>query len=219
MNGDIVNPDIPADRRRIREDLDVMRELAERYIRAELGVPDQADVSRTRNRLEPWFSLLPTDIVDQLRNNQAPATLIGLEGQQVSISLWPDGPIAGLEGMTLRIDGVHNGIVRIALVNPRNSLSLRFLLDFRNGRIHTQLEERGLLGGENPPTEEDVRAYATFVYRVLNNRIVELTIAGREPVDCDIVIPMNIVVPNPDTAIEQAMERFRLEQARNDLAD
>jgi hypothetical protein len=54
-----------------------------------------------------------------------------------------------------------------------------------------------------------VRAYATFFYRVITNKVVELICDEVEPVDCEIVIPVNIIPPNPETAIEEAVIRFR----------
>ena len=41
----------------------------------------------------------------------------------------------------------------------------------------------------------------------------ELAIGGLEPVDCEVVIPVNILPQNPDTAIEEAVERFRQSKA------
>ncbi|WP_269621598.1 hypothetical protein [Zhongshania sp. BJYM1] len=68
-----------------------------------------------------------------------------------------------------------------------------------------------MLYSENKPDESDVRAYATFFYKVLGNGIAELIIEDMEPVDCEVVIPVNIIPPNPDEAISEAIERFRAE--------
>ena len=84
-----------------------------------------------------------------------------------------------------------------------------FLLDFPNGRIHTNLEEGGCAKDSNQLTEEHVRAYATFFYQVLGNRIAELRCAGLEPVDCEVVIPVNIIPPDPAEAVEKAVHDFK----------
>jgi hypothetical protein len=58
-----------------------------------------------------------------------------------------------------------------------------------------------------------VRAYATFFYNVIGNRIAELTCGEIEPIDCEVVIPVNIIPQAPDTAIAAAVERFRKKNA------
>lgn len=211
--GEIVDPDIPADRRRLSADLVIMEELARIYIRDELKVPDSRSLYRTRDRLDPWAVLLPTEILEVLKHGGTPDDLSALAGHIVSIGLWPDGPIAGLERMTTHVDAVENGVVKLVLINERKTLLLVFFLDYRSGRVHTNLEDGGLLYGENKPDENDVRAYATFFYKVLGNGIAELTCSEFEPIDCEIVIPVNIIPPAPDKAIVDAIERFRKENA------
>jgi len=101
-----------------------MEELARIFIRDELKVPDARSLYRTRDRLEPWATLLPSTMLDALKKGAIPENLGGLEGHKVSIGLWPD--------------------------------------------------------------ENDVKAYATFFYKVLSNGIAELIIEGREPIDCEV---------------------------------
>ena len=113
--------------------------------------------------------------------------------------------------MIMHVDAVENGVVKIVLTNERKTVFLVFLLDYRNGRVHTNLEDGGLLRGDNSPNEADVRAYATFFYKILGNGIAELTIPGFEPIDCEVVIPVNIIPPDPNKAIAEAVERFRKE--------
>lgn len=212
LQGEIVDPDIPADRRRLSADLVVMEELARIYIRDELKVPDSRSLYRSRDRLAPWCSLLPAATLVGLKGGGAP-DVAGLNGQQVSIELWPDGPIPGLERMTMHVDAVQSGMVKIVLINERKTILLVFFLDYRSGRAHTNLEGGGLLYGDTSPDETDVRAYATFFYKVLGNGIAELTCGNIEPIDCEVVIPLNIIPPHPDKAIAEAIERFRKENA------
>ena len=63
------------------------------------------------------------------------------------------------------------------------------------------------------PDESDVWAYATFFYKVLGNGIAELTCGDVEPISCEVEIPVNIIPPNPDEAIKEAVQRFRDERA------
>lgn len=213
LEGEIVDPDIPGDRKRLQDDLVIVEELARMYIRDELGIPDSRSLYRSRNRLLPWSALLAEDALGLLAKGGTPTDCSQLQGQKVSVGLWPDGPIRGLESMTLHVDAVKDGVVKIVVVNERKTILLVFFLDFRSGKAHTNLEDGGLLWGTDEPDEQDVLAYATFFYNVLGNGVAELTCGELEPVDCEVVIPLNIIPPNPDEAIKQALEKFRAETA------
>lgn len=212
LEGKIIDPDIPTDRRRLSADLIIMEELARIFIRDELKVPDSKSLYRTRDRLGPWATLLSSAVLDTLQKGGAPENLDGLEGNKVSVGLWPDGPISGLEQMTMHIDAVENGVVKVVLINERKTILLIFFLDFKSGLIHTNLEDGGLINGENKPDENDVKAYATFFYKVFSNGIAELTIKDREPIDCEIVIPNNMFMNvSAEQAIADTVQRFRKE--------
>ncbi|RON15940.1 hypothetical protein BK660_26725 [Pseudomonas brassicacearum] len=211
LEGEIVDPDIPSDRRRLSSDLVIMEELARIYIRDELKVPDSRSLYRSRNRIAPWNPMLPETTLETLMSGLTPESVDGLQGQLVSVGLWPDGPIPGLENMTMHVDAVQDGVVKIVLINERKTVLLIFFLDYRSGRVHTNLEDGGLLYAEYSPNEEDVRAYATFFYKVLGNGVAELTCGNIEPIDCEVVIPVNIIPPDPDKAIDEVIEKFRRE--------
>lgn len=220
LDGEIVDPDIPADRKRMSADLVIIEELARIYIRDELKVPDSRSLYRTRNRLEPWDGLLPSATREVLKQGGTPEDLSTLAGRGLSIGMWPDGPIPGLERMTMHVDAFENGIVKIVLVNTRKTILLVFFLDYRSGRIHTNLQDGGLLYGENKPDETDVRAYATFFYKVFGNGTAELTCGDTEPIDCEVVIPVNMMMTaSPDQAIAEAVERFKKENDAPDASD
>jgi hypothetical protein len=212
LNDEIVDPDIPADRRRLSADLVMIEELARVYIRDELKIPDSRSLYQKRDRLEPWASLISPVTLDILKNGGAPDDISGLTGRIVSIGLWPDGPISGLERLNMQVDAIENGIVRIVLINERKTILLVFFLDYPRGQVHMNLKFGGLLNRDNKPNENDVRAYATFFYNVCANRIAELTCEDREPVECEVVIPVNMMMTkSADEAIFDAVERFRQE--------
>ena len=219
LEGEIVDPDVPADRKRLSADLVIMEELARIYIRDELKVPDSGSLYRTRNRLAPWDTLLSSETLDTLRKGETPTDVSALNGLKVAIGLWPDGPIPGLEQSTMHVDAVENGVIRIALANERRTILLVFLLDYRSGQVHTNLEDGGLLYCDNNPDESDVRAYSTFFYKVFGNGIAELTCGDCEPIDCEVVIPVNMMMTmSAESAIEARVEQFRKENAAIDAA-
>lgn len=214
LGRDIVDPDIPSDRRRIAADLVLMRELARRYIAHELCVPTASSLYASRNRLEPWEPLIDPQALATLKAGGSPnSALLELEGLRVAIRIWPDEPLPGLEEMTMRVDAVHEGAARVLLFNDQMTIMFAFVLDFRNGKVHTQLDNSGLLqSDEHCPVEQDVRAFSTVFHRVIGNSVVELVLGGRDPVDCEVVIPVNIIPRNPTEAIEEAVEAFRRQQ-------
>lgn len=217
FGGGIVDPDIPADRRRIAADLVLMRELARHFIASELHVPTAQELYRTRNRIEPWESIIHGAALAILKEGGTPAGPLGLDGLPVALALWPDPPMPGLIRLTMKEDGVHEGVVRVRLFNERLTILFTFVLDFRQGQIHTQLDDSSLLqNDEHKPTEDDVREFYTVVHRVIGNAVVELRIEGREPVDCEVVIPVNIIPRNPEEAVAEAVAAFRRQLSRVD---
>ena len=44
-----------------------------------------------------------------------------------------------------------------------------------------------------------------MIHGVIGNAIVELILEDREPVDCEVVIPVDIIPRNPDEAVEEAV--------------
>lgn len=220
FEGEIVDPDVPADRKRLSADLVIMEELARIYIRDELKIPDSLSLYGTRNRLAPWDELLPPDTLDTLRKGGTPTDASALNGLTVAVGLWPDGAIPGLERSTMHVDAVKNGVIRVVVVNERQTIRMVFFLDYRSGQIHTSLYDGRLGYGDNRPDENDVRAYATFFYNVFGNGIAELTYGDYEPVDCMIFTPVNVMMTmSAEEAIEVSVERFRQGNTAPDVAN
>lgn len=220
LEGEIVDPDIPKDRKRLSADLIVIEELARIYIRDELKVPDSRSLYRTRDRLAPWDKLLPAETLFTLRKGGTPEDVSALSGLKVAIGIWPDGPIPGLERTTMHVDAVDNGVIRIVLVNEKQTVLLAFFLDYKSGRLHTNLEDGGLLNGETKPDEDDARAYATFFYKVFSNGTAELTCGDLEPIDCEVVIPVNMMMTmSAERAIEAYVEQFRRQEPQIAVAE
>lgn len=211
FGGDIVDPDIPSDRRRITLDLVLMRELARRYISNELGVPTANSIYSSRNRLEPWESLIDSQILTTLKSGATPTqALRGLEGVRVGLRLWPDSPLPGLEAMTMRVDIVHQGAVRVLLFNDQKTMNFAFVLDFKMGRSHILLDNCSLLQNNKLyPSEQDVRNFFTVHHSVIGNAVVELLIEGKDPINCEVVIPINVIPINPAQAAEEAVKAYK----------
>lgn len=221
VNGDIVDPDIPADRKRIGEDLQIMEALADHYVKVELEVPDEMDVYSTRDRVSPWHVLMTPEAVATLKAGEQieHAKELGkLEGATVSVRLWPDPPAAQFDAMTLLPIECHEGIVKFIALSTRGTIILAFAMDVANGRVHTLLNESGMRA-KVEITEQDVEDYTRFLHSVVDNRIVELTIEGAEPIDCEVVVPVNIIPQAPEEAVTRALEQFSLSKQSPDAKD
>lgn len=211
VGGNIVDPDIPADRKRIAADLDIIAALANRYIKFDAGVPDEMDLYKTRDRVAPWHAFMPPEAVAALKAGghlENPEDLGKLNGATVSVRLWPDPPATQFEAMTLLPTGSGEGVVKFIALSARRTIVLSFAMDVANGRMHTLLNEGGMRAGAEIE-EEDVEDYTRYFHSVVGNRIVELTIEGTEPVDCEVVIPVNIIPRAPEEAVAQALDQFR----------
>lgn len=215
LNEVIIDPDIAHDRRRLSQDLVIIKGLARLYISEELNVPTSRSLYATRNRLEPWDRFLDTGVPISLQSgNGKIEDLAPFTRQIVSIGLWPDGTILGLERMTVHIQSLNDGNAIISFVNGKETIALTFLFDYKNGKAEPLLEHCGLIA-DKEIDEDDVRALATFYYKTFANGAVELKIEGTEPIECDAYIPTNMMMRiSAEQAIEEEVQKFR-EQANN----
>ena len=144
LQGEIVDPDIPADRRRLSADLVIIEELARIYIRDELGVPDSRSLFRSRDRLAPWNRLLSEETLKALKAGASPDIMAALDGRQMSVGIWPDGPIPGLARMTSHVDYMDKGVVKIVLTNERQTVLLGIFPGFSKWPCPYQFGRRWL---------------------------------------------------------------------------
>ncbi|WP_317201312.1 methylamine utilization protein MauJ [Janthinobacterium sp.] len=211
ISGSIVDPDVPADRKRIAADLDIIAALAARYIEVDAGVPNEMDLYRTRDRVAPWYALMTPQAVETLKAGGLVENIddLGkLKETVVSVRLWPDPPALQFQTMTLLPTGSSDGAVHFVALNTRNTIVLAFVMNVATGRMHTHLDESEVQGA-NETIEQDVEDFTRYFHSVIGNRIVELTIEGVEPVECDVIIPVNIIPRAPEEAVSQALSLFR----------
>ena len=207
----IVDPDVPADRTRIAADLEIIAALANRYVKVDAGVPDEMDLYGTRDRVAPWHALMTPGAIAALKAGghvENAEDLGKLERAKVSVQLWPDPPAKQFEAMTLRAIESGDGVMKFIALSARGTIVLAFEMDVAKGRVNTLLDEGGIRAGVEI-AEEDVVDYTRYFHSVVGNRIVELTIEGAEPVDCEVVIPVNIIPRAPEEAVAQALEQFK----------
>jgi hypothetical protein len=208
---DIVDPDVPADRRRIVADLPIIAALAKRYIAVDAGVPDHMDLYSTRDRTQPWHALMTPKAVERLKAKgvvEDVAELGQFAETRVTVRLWPEAPAEQFTNMPFLVEGSGEGVLFYMAYNQRQTILLRFAIDVANGHVHTQLAESGMVDPEHA-TERDVEDFTRYFHSVIGNRTVELSVQGAEPVDCDVVIPVNIIPQVPEAAVARALNAFR----------
>lgn len=211
LNGAIIDPDIPADRRRIADDLDVMAGLASRYLKVYAGVPDDMELYENRDRTIPWHALLSTETLKTL---QAGGTVYDmsafnqLQDKRVSVRLWPQDSPECMRDMRLYVDGYAPGVFTFLLVNDRSTIFLHFAMDVANGQVHTMLEDGGITDQYGEVMEADIEHYTRYFHSATGNALVELCIDGCDPVPCEIVIPFNIIPQAPEKMVALELDKF-----------
>jgi len=212
----IVDPDVPADRRRIVADLPIIEALARQYIQVDAGIPDQRELYAVHDRTQPWQALMTPQAVERLKSKGVVEDVAEL-GQfaecRVTVRLWPEPPAEQFTNIPFIFEACEEGVLFYMAFNERLTIVLRFAIDVANGHVHTQLENSGLVNPEQA-TEKDVEDFARYFHSVIGNRTVELAVEGAEPVDCDVVIPVNIIPQVPEEAVARALEAFRNRKAQ-----
>lgn len=212
IDGVIVDPDIPSDRRRIAEDLVIIEALATRYLKIDAAVPDEMALYTSRDRLVPWHNKMTEQGLAILKAGGSidDETLLGeLNGATIAVRLWPDAPAPEFQSMTIVPVEAGPGFIKFFAHNERKTIFLAFVMDVANGRLHTDLEKSGRTNTYGEITEDEVAAYTRYFHSVIGNRLVELTMAGAEPVECEVVIPVNIIPRDPEEAVAEAVTAFR----------
>lgn len=221
LGGSIVDPDIPADRRRIAEDLVVMEALAMRYLKVEVGVPDDMELYSSRDRTVPWHKLLPEETLRRLRSGEDvhdSAEFGQLQSAKVSVRLWPHEAAKPLSDLTMVPEALCGpGVVQFLAYNERKTLFLRFALDIAAGRLHTMVEDGCLTESFNEVSETDVEHFTRYLHSVIGNALVELCLDGVDPVPCEVVIPRNIIPRAPEEAVAEALETYRRRRAHGGM--
>lgn len=176
---------------------------------SDLGIPDEMSLYETRNRLEPLKNLLTTEQILELSAGGSPEGLEKIDGMDISVGIWPDNPMTEFENRPIQLIDVSNGVVHIRLWNLTGTIFLEFVLDFPNGKAHTQLGNSGLQYNGTIVTEGDVIAFTTYFNNVLGNQIAELRFPGCDPIDCEVVIPVNIMPMTLDEALEVNLKQHK----------
>lgn len=190
---DTINPDNAEDLDRISKDLVVIRALADRFIRKELGVPDENQVLKHRDALSPGYRYLKQAHIEEIRNKgTVNSEELGLNQLEVSVNNWPHKASQAFQQLVLSVVSVHDGIVELRASNKSRTFYLGFLWDFINRKALTNLDASGVFSPNISDYPEHEIAYLEYMKAVIGNGKIEIQFPNSEKVVCEIVIPVNI---------------------------
>lgn len=213
------DPDIPEDRRRLGRDLTVIEELARKYIADELQVPDEVQVYRERDRLEPLDSFVPEDARQALRSRKHVSRRhVGLHRITVGLAHWPQPPIPIFAELLLRVREVRDGWILASGSNASGSVSIGFGLDFPSGRAHIDFNELDYRISVDSSTVGDAIAVVELRKQVIGNGRMELWLPDGGRVDFEVVIPTNIDIAATWRNMDAEITELRKHQSKKAIS-
>lgn len=207
------DPDIPEDRIRISKDLSIVEALAKKYIAEVLDVPNEFVVYDQRNRFLPLHAYIAQSHVDELsRGGSVLRRKLGLNGLTVAVNWWPSPAPGPFQNLKLTVISAHNGIVVLRASNDELKIDLVFILDFLEGKAHTDIENSEFLDPASGGTLQGAITVLEYQKAVIGNKIIEVCLPNGEKFDCEVVIPVNIDIGRTyetiDMRVAQLMEEF-----------
>jgi hypothetical protein len=129
----IVDPDKPADIRRLQSELPIIRALAQKAIEEIFGVETRGTVYLYE--LAGFKEILGPDIVKHLRDGTAPPAEANIDIPPVNIRLRRHGPYVPLEGMRCILANASTNLLQMRFESSRRHVAIDVALDFAAERI------------------------------------------------------------------------------------
>lgn len=210
MGEEMVDPDLPTDRIRLRNDIVIIKELAQRYISSVLQVPTEGDTYDQRDRLAPIHSFMRQRMLHRLAaGDSISRRSTGLHGQPVDVRAWARVPDQQLHGLRLSVLSAQDGIVEMYAENSARTLAIALVFDFKVGRAHTDLAASDYVRLDQGGEREAAIAILNYRKEVLQNGLIEVVFLGNTVVQCEILIPVNIDIGNSVRRMDDIIDRLR----------
>ncbi len=128
---------------------------------------------------------------------------------------WPEKSAESLRNLILYAEGmVEPGVIRLIAFNERQTIFLHFNANFVTGHVETCIHESGLSEQVALPSRAEIEHYARYFFSTFANGQVELCVEGLDPVECDIYIPMNMMMTGSvDDSVAGFVEKHLQRQA------
>ena len=136
----IVDPDKPADLRRLGAELPIVRALAAKAIEDELGVETSQTVYRKHlYELAGFKEILGAEIVDFLTRGEQVTEQRMLEVPDISVRIRRRDPYEPLNNLTVKEVGQNGKLFFMRFVSKEGDVIFQFALDFGNERLKFSL--------------------------------------------------------------------------------
>ena len=223
----IVDPDKPADLRRLGAELPIVRALAAKAIEDELGVESSQTVYRNHlYELAGFKEILGAEIVGFVTRGEQTTERRTLEIPDISIRIRRRDPYAPLNNLTVK--GVRQNGKRLFMrfESKEGDVTFQFALDFGNERLEFSLfQDIGVKDTGTAESADRVAEVKRFEHDYFGNGKLHIVNAdtgaliGRK----DAYIPMNMFLDqeaaDADIARWKALAEQRRERERRDAGD
>lgn len=222
-NDPLINPDDPNDRRRLSNDMPIVKVLAEHFIEKEFGVKSETTIWREHlYELQGFTNIFGAALVDHIKANELVPLADFPNVPLLSIRLAHMPIFESFECMHAEIVDCHTGKVNLLLTAPKDRASALLVLDFAEERLnfdifqHLAVEDDGSVAGAQAGLD-----YLRFVYRYLANGKLELWADGTRMSRRDAFIPENIdlgaTLKNYEAMIGVAEGRLQARSNRGEI--
>jgi hypothetical protein len=194
FNDPLIDPDDPDDRRRLANDLPMVRALAEHFIEHEFGVKSYMTVWREHlYELHGFKELLGAALVARIQAKEEVPVADFPALPAMSARLAFRNRFVSLEDMTVEVVDCAEGKVNLALNSENGLASVMLVLDFNGERLdfeifdHLATKDDGSLAGAQAAVDR-----LRFVDLYLGNGKLEIWSANQRLSRKDAFIPVNV---------------------------
>lgn len=215
----IIDPDKPADMRRLQSELPIMMALAQNAIEEELGVESSQTVYRKHlYELAGFKRILGPDVIDHLVRGVQVTEERMLEIPDISVRIRNREPYPPLSNLTVKEVGQAGKVFHIRFESKTGDVIFRFALDFGAERLNFSLfDDVGVKDTGTPESAEIVAEVRRFENEYFGNG--HLHVVDAESGDLiarkDAYLPVNMFL-DQDAADAEIVRWKRLAEQRRE---
>ena len=210
----LVDPDDPRDYKRLSQDADLIRELAEIFIERELGIKSTHSVKQEHlNELAGFKELFGRDLVELFSSGELPPDGVEIPDlPPMSIRLRDENHFDALENMAISPEGwLREKVLVLRCSKPNDVVVVHIGLNFSEERLLIDIESGFAV------YDDGTLAAARFAADIMRfqrlyvlNGVLEVWDVDKGPVlgRCDPFIPVNIDLTATAKNFERHAERF-----------
>jgi hypothetical protein len=214
----IVDPDKPADLRRLGSELPIVRALAVKAIEQVFGVETRGTVFRKHlYELDGFKKILGPDIVAHLQSGTAPAGEPMLQVPDISVRIRRKAPYAPLDGLRCRHASYVGQRAKMTFASVQGDVEFGFVLDFGAERLGFDLfSDVGVRDTGTAESAERIHEVKRFEHDYFGNGQLHIVNAdtgdliGRK----DAYVPLNMYFDHEGAAAELARWKALAERRR-----